>query len=299
MVSRDFLRIHKPKVENLPGFSENNSVFEEGISQIKATAELQQFKKTGITESKRLLRASLVIQGEDISHKMVAYATNTNNSVLQKEVWYTKSELNRATDTDLRNMAQCIYDRAYENVAQLEAYGITEAVLSSFKAAINLFDESIPAVREGTNTKRGYTVQLENLFKDTEAALDRIDRIVEIIRLTEPEFYLGYRSARAIVNTFGSSVALKGLVVDADSLEPLKGVTLTITPDTDSTTVDFSNNGGHVVKRTASKGGFMVKRLQEGIYSVTVAKVGYRNQVVSVVVSSGELSRLSVKLSKN
>ncbi|MGE0076367.1 MAG: carboxypeptidase regulatory-like domain-containing protein [Bacteroidales bacterium] len=298
MVLWDFLSSNKTIVENLPGFTENGSILEGNINQIQATAELQQFKKTGVAESKRLLRASLIIQGEDTSRKMVAFATNTNNSVLLKEVQYSKSELIRASDSDLRAMVQGIYDRAHENIAQLATYGITEALLTSLLAAINMFNESIPKVRERTSTKRMYTVQLESLFSETEAALDRIDKIVEIVRLTQPEFYAGYQCSRIIVNTSKRTLALKGVVLDADSLEPLKGATLTITP-TIGNVANASNNDVRIVKRTADKGGFMVKTLQNGMYSVTVAKNGYHDQVVTVPINNGELSSLSIKLSKN
>jgi hypothetical protein len=299
MVVKDFLNLKAAIVENLPNCKENLTALENNIDQIQAAGELQEFDKTGIAEKKKLLRASLVTQAEDISYKMVAYATNIANTILLKEVKYTKSELKRAPDADLKNMTQCIYDRAHENIASLDDYSITEAMLTTFNETITSFNEAIPTVREGTTSKKLYTTQLENLYKKTDAALDTIDRIVEIVRLSQPDFYTGYRNSRLIINTAGGTVALKGIITDAASSEPLKGVTLTITPDGGIAVQAMNGNGEPIVKKTAEKGGFMVKSLPEGTYNVSIAKNGYKEQVVMVAVTDGEMSELNIGLSKN
>jgi len=292
MVVKDFLNLNKTIVENLPNYSANATVLENNIIQIQAAAELQEFDKTGIADKKKQLRASLIAQAEDFSLKLVAYATNIGNMILLKEVKYSKSELNRAADADLKNMTQCIYDRAHEHIASLDAYSITDGMLTTLLATINSFNEAIPTVREGATTKKLYTTQLENLYKATDDAIDSIDRIVEIVRLSQPDFYTGYQNSRLVINTAGGSVALKGVVADATSLEPLKGVTITITPSN-------GTEGETIVKRTAEKGGFMVKSIPEGTYNVTITKNGYKDQVVTVAVTDGEMSDLNIELAKN
>jgi len=299
MVVKDFLNLNKTIVENLPNYSANATVLENNIIQIQAAAELQEFDKTGIADKKKQLRASLIAQAEDFSLKLVAYATNIGNMILLKEVKYSKSELNRAADADLKNMTQCIYDRAHEHIASLDAYSITDGMLTTLLATINSFNEAIPTVREGATTKKLYTTQLENLYKATDDAIANIDKIVEIVRLTQPDFYTGYQDSRLMINTAGGSVALKGVVIDAASLEPLKGATLTITPDGGKAALSTNGNGEFIVKKTAEKGGFMVKSLPEGTYNVTITKNGYKDQVVTVAVTDGEMSELNIELSKN
>lgn len=299
MVVKDFLNLNKTIVENLPNYKANATVLENNINQIQAAAELQEFDKTGIADKKKQLRASLIAQAEDFSLKLVAYATNIGNKILLKEVKYSKSDLNRAADADLRNMTQCIYDRANANIATLDDYGITDAMLTTFLANINSFNEAIPTVREGATSKKLYTTQLENLYKATDAAIDNIDKIVEIVRLSQPDFYTGYQNSRLAINTAGGSVALKGVITDATSLEPLKGVTLTITPNGGKAALSSKGNGETIVKKTAEKGGFMVKSLPEGTYNVTITKNGYKDQVVTVAVTDGEMSDLNVELTKN
>jgi hypothetical protein len=51
-----------------------------------------------------------------------------------------------------------------------------------------------------------------------------------------------------------------------------------------------------LVKKTAERGGFKVKSLASGTYQVTLKKVGYTDQVVTVNVNDGEMTELNVSL---
>jgi uncharacterized membrane protein len=51
-----------------------------------------------------------------------------------------------------------------------------------------------------------------------------------------------------------------------------------------------------LVKKTAEKGGFNVKNLASGTYQVTLKKVGYTEQVVTISVNDGEMTELNVSL---
>lgn len=54
-----------------------------------------------------------------------------------------------------------------------------------------------------------------------------------------------------------------------------------------------------ITNRTAEKGGFNIKSLPEGVYKVTIKKNGYKEQVVTVAVTDGEMGDLNVELIKN
>ena len=45
-------------------------------------------------------------------------------------------------------------------------------------------------------------------------------------------------------------------------------------------------------------GGFMIKSLPEGIYDVTVTKVGFKTKTITTAVRWDELSNLDVELDK-
>lgn len=125
MMVKDCLIVYSTIVASLPGFAGNSTTLNNNIVLIQPTGEQQEFDKTGVCASKKLLKKTLIEQANDISRKVVAYANNIGNIVLIKEIKYTKIELEHSADADLKNRAQCIFDRANANVTALATYGIT------------------------------------------------------------------------------------------------------------------------------------------------------------------------------
>ncbi len=306
LASKDYLTTNAAIVTPLPNYSGFFTAFQGYITQIQTYAEQQQFDKTGIAESKGQLRSTLVMLAADTSRKITAYAKFANNQVLMKETKYTESDLNRIADTALRDATQGIYDRAQANLAALATYGVTAATQTSLQNAITAFITSIPKPRLGIADKKQTTIQLANLFKQADAALENIDTLVEIVRLSQPNFYKGYKAVRKIVEMGTGSLALRGLVTDAATGEPLKGVTINFCPECVEPTQKAAANGMNaakeevvLTKKTAEKGGFNIKSLPEGVYKVTIKKNGYQDQVVTVAVTDGEMGDLNVELNKN
>ena len=298
MVVNDCLTVNSTIVANLPGFAQNNTTLQKNLGLIQSTGEQQEFDKSGISDNKKLLRQTLVAQAVDISYKMVAYANNTANAVLLKEIKYTKSELEHSADADLKNRAQCIYDRANTNVAALATYGITAALLTTFLGAITAFNTAIPKTKESIKDKKLTTAQLNDLYDSTDLVLENIDKIVEIVHNSQPNFYKIYKESRKLPNSGGSVLSLKGLVKDAASGEYLKGATVTITPELTKAALATNAKVKDLVKKTADKGGFLVKSLAAGTYTVIIKKAGYVDQIVTIVINDGEMSVLEVQLVK-
>jgi len=294
----DYMNANTTILNPLPNFSANQTAFQNAITQIKANGEQQNFDKTVIAGSKSQLKQNLVTLAADASRKLTAYAKFTNNQTLLSEVNYSESELKRRADTNLRDAAQGIYDRAQPIVASSATYGITAATQTALLNAINAFNTAIPKPRLGITEKKQSTTQLAKLFKTADTALDNIDTAVEIVRLTQVNFYNGYKAARKLVLTGGGSVSVKGIVIDALTGEPLKSATLKFVTNGTLAKLKTPNGNSDITKKTADKGGFMVKTLAEGTYQVIISKPGYKEQIVTVNVSDREMSVLDIKLEK-
>jgi hypothetical protein len=268
------------------------------IQQILTYAELQDFAKQGINDGKKLLRVSLCSLAADGSRKLVTFAKFTSNAVLLREIKISESALNHLADTDLRTKAQEIYDRAQTNITALPVYGITAASQTALLNAITAFNVSIPKPRLGIDERKQATQQLSVLFKTLHTAFDNMDAAVEIVRLTQPSFYNGYKTARRVIVTGSGSIAAKGVVTDAATGEPLKGAKVVIATANGTAKLKAANDNGEIVKKTADKGGYTIKSLPEGTYTFTVSRPGYRDAVVTVNVTDGHLSVVNVKLEK-
>ena len=303
MAVRDYLALYSAITAPLPTLTANVTVLQTTILQIQAMAELQDFEKTGIADNKQQLKGTVVMLAADASRKLTAYAMFTGNTVLLKEIKIGESVLMHQADADLKTKAQEIYDRAQANVAALATYGITAASQTALLNAINAFNAAIPKPRLGIDERKQATQQLVVLFETMDRALKNIDAAVAIVKNTQPVFYKGYETARKVIGTGSKTVSVKGLVTDAATGEPVKGVTVTFALDGGTPEVARSAKAGAqpaaVTKKTAEKGGLQVKSLPTGTYTVTLRKAGYADEVVTIYVNDGEMTVLNVSISRN
>lgn len=297
---RDFQASYTAITNPLPNYTTNSTTFVNTIPQIQAIAEQQKISKKGVTDNKNNLKETLIVMTADYARKLGVYAKFTNNATLAQEVKFSESKLRQIADTAVKDYAQIVYDRAQTNVAALATYGITAATQTTLLNAINAYNASIGKPGVSRNESGQNTKQLEALFKTADAALANMDAAVEIVRLTQVAFYNSYKNARKVIETGIGSLAVKGLVTDAVSGEPLKGVTLSFSLEGNNGLAKAAKAATEsVVKKTAEKGGFNIKTLPSGMYSVTIKKVGYVDQVITVAVADGDLTELNVQLSKN
>lgn len=284
----------------LPNYTTNSTTFVNTIPQIQAVAEQQKISKKGVTDNKNNLKESLIVTTADYARKLGVYAKFTNNATLAQEVKFTEGKLRQVADTAVKDYAQIVYDRAQPIVTALATYGITAATQTALLAAITAYNVSIGKPSASRTESSQTTKQLKTLFKTAETALANMDAAVEIVRISQPAFYTGYKNARKVVETGIGSLAVKGLVTDAKTGEPVKGATLTFVLDSNNgTTKTAKTTTESVVKKTAEKGGFNIKSLPFGMYTVTIKKVGYADQMATVAVADGELTDLNIQLSKN
>lgn len=292
---KDYQAPHTSITDGLPNYLENSTIFLDTIPQIQSIWEQQKLSKKGVTDSKNQLKESLIVLTADYARKLGAFAKFTNNAKLAQEVKFSEGKLRQVADTAVKNYGQIVYNLAQPLVGSLTQYGITDETQATLADAITAYNDSIgkPGAERSEGTQ--ITKQLATLFKTADTALENMDAAVEIIRLTEVDFYNGYKSARKVIETGAGSLSVKGIVTDAQTGLPLKGVT-----------VSFALDGGMIkaatttepelVKKTAEKGGFNVKNLASGTYQVTLKKVGYTEQVITISVNDGEMTELNVSL---
>jgi len=281
----------------LPNFSINLSKLKTTCEQIHIIAEAQANDISGTTVGKNHFREKLVVLGADTSRKLVAYATLSNDQKLLKEIRYTESDLRHLSDTILANVVKLIYEGAQTHLALLANYLITSETQSALLKAIDDYMLVLPAPRVRKVSQVQATKQLAALLATGDEALVAMDVVVEIVRLTAPDFYTGYKSVRKIIETGNRKLAVKGLVTEALTGEPIPGVVISFWPDGDMLKTAATGKAS-LVKKSAAKGGFVVSSLPAGTYRVTLQKIGYTEQTLTVYVNNGELTTMDVKLAK-
>lgn len=296
---KDFLAANAAIVNTLPNFGGFNTNFNGYISQIEATRKLQEADKTGIAKNKLSLKEDLVAKAVDVARKVGAYAAVTNNMVLAAEVNYTESALEQSADTILRDKAQVIYDRANSNLAALASYGVTAAILTALQVAITTYASNFSKPKQGINDKKQATDGLVDLFKLADGVLSgKMDKIVEVVRASQPVFYTGYSNAR-VLGSFGfKKLALKTLVKDAKGDVVGKANALLLSAN-DLKALNKATTPKPVLKKkTSDLGQFRVKSLASGSYVLQVNKPGYKPAEVTINIVDGETSEVVVVLER-
>ncbi len=280
----------------LPGYEPLITRFRLNIYQITMLRDQQEVDTSGIRDNKALLRVGLAALAYDISRKTEAYASFANNLILVKEVHFAETSLTKATDTNLASRAQIIYEKAAANLTNLTPYGVTEDDLIALKNAGDLFRAAVPTTRTGSTEKKLITDKIARLIKENDIILEKIDLLIEIVRLSQPDFYKGYKDNRMIIKTGKGSLALIASATDAATGEGFKGVKFTfIYQNGNGTSV---RSAEPLVKITSKKGRFNVKNMAEGTYLVLVEKPGLKSQELHINKAAGDRLKLDVKLEK-
>lgn len=281
---------------SLPNYTSNLTLFKGICQEIQVIGEKQKIDNKGITENKNQLKANLIVLAADNARKLTTFARFTNNLTLQGEVNYSETDFKRFSETALRDYAQIVYDRAQSNIESLGQYDINVRSQETLQQTINAYNATLSAPRIGTNEKTQATKKLSDLFKSADKILSDMDAAVEIVRLSQPEFYRGYKTARKIIAKGITKLTLKGTITDAQNGEPLKGVTVSIVAENGMS--KSATESVEMVKRTAAKGGFYIKSLNDGTYRVTLKKAGYAESTVIINISGGERSEVKVALER-
>jgi 5-hydroxyisourate hydrolase-like protein (transthyretin family) len=212
----------------------------------------------------------------------------------------TKSELYYASAIAARNKAQAIYNAVNPIVASLSTYGVTAAVLTALKSAIDAFAAAIPTPQLSVSDRKELNLKMDRTLDDAELQLSKIDAMVEVVRLTQPVFYSQYKDARRIIIS-NNSLSLKGNVLDAETGKALSGVQLNIEPLAEQTSkmaVLSSTKTSSIKRLTAPKGGFRIKNLPQGSYQLKASIPGYADQTITVHIVDGQRSDIDLNLER-
>ena len=209
---------------------------------------------TGQTIVKKQSRDLLENAILKISGGLVAYCTAENLVSQRKDINFKPSQLVRAKDIELYNMAAALLNVALPVKTFLAPYLITEADIEELDALHTAFLKSIPGKRDSVGSAIAARIAMRLLFKETDVLIkDRLDNLVVIFRFAKLEFYTKYCSARVIVDlghgkkagssTSGSTAStttasVNGKVYDTETEVGLVGAKVMIEGSSLATTAD-------------------------------------------------------------
>jgi hypothetical protein len=272
----------------LPQFTNWFTQFGTVIKNIKTYSEAQELDYKGKTESKGARKQTLIDQTMEIIRRVVAYATVNDLHDLKEKVNYSASDLKRSPDTALRTICQVVYEQATSVFTELGTYGVTQVMLDDQQLAIDDYFKEVTAPREGIISRKNATVALLVEFKTGDEILTkRLDKLVEMLKITNPEAYNSYMNARIIVDLGKGrkkgEYMISGKVIDFATGMPLSGVTVAVV-------------GTTIVVITGVDGLFNIPVKAMGNYVLRAEKNGYHELIEEEVFVGLEPLDLTLEL---
>ena len=281
-------------------FAASQAIFASKTLPIEQNRDAQMATSKGITADKKVKRTLLVDKALFIVNRIQSYATVIGNNDLYESMHFNSWKLNKCRDTDVVGYCDNIIAKANANVTNLVNYGVTAATISDLQNAVTTYASYIAKPRTVKTVTKNATENLAILFRDANDALNkRLDLDIEVFKTTNPDFYSQYQTARQIIPTSNSTSAVKGEVKSKENGEYLKNVSLTFTHLGNGLVKSAaSSNGKEFVKKSSEKGKFRIANLPEGTYLVTIHKIGYIDQTITITVAKGETTDLYIELEK-
>ncbi len=273
----------------LPNGTKLLAALDNAITDIQTNSLRQQ-------ESDRILREQLEELQDNLekniittSRKMQAFADDKKSNALLKDTKYTKTDFAGLSYIKIAEIAKKLHETVKLYLPELEQYELNAETQKSLLADITIYETTYPKLDNWQRDQKEITNILGVNYKTADETVSSIDKKVEIIRDSEPEFYKKYKTTRKIDIPI-DVVQLVAKITDAENDAGIPNATVTLTLN-DSTAEP-------IVKQTAEKGGFQIKTIASGIYTVKVQKIGYQTQTFSITISGDEPYPLDVKLVK-
>ncbi len=154
----------------------------------------------GITQDKRETRTRLGNVSFAIANAIWTYAEAQNDSILKAAFPLTLTEYHSGKDVDLLGRYQAVIRKAGSLDDALLPYGFGRVEIAD---ATKLLDEFNRKLNSPKNARAANARKLSDFideFKTMDELLQRIDRSVNALILTQPAFYQAYAKARTISN---------------------------------------------------------------------------------------------------
>lgn len=255
------------------------------IASIIATAQQEDLVTKGITVDKAEAKKTLCQLSADVAAPIIAYALVSSNNQLLKEVSFSYSDLFKTKDDQLAPRCKNIHDAAQNNLAALNAYGISTSTVTTLQSTIDNYQSKVPDPRNAAAQKVIIRANLKNLIKEADTVLKlQIDKTIVSLKISQPDFVSTYKANRVILDPSKTSTTLKGVITSSIDGSFVKGATILIVETAAKAT-------------TNEMGEYEIKPVPSGQYSIKITATKYKeNLKTEVSVKQGQINKQDISL---
>jgi len=195
---RAYLDDHSAGYEDNEEFNEHMNSFKSILEEIAAKEDERSKATLGKVKYKAKIRKSVTDQALAVAGAIYSYAKKSGNDNLKDSVDFKKSDFVKFRDAGLVIELESLKDKAVQHSAEIARYGITAEKLTGFQNEAAKYADALGAKNTGSATRSGANKTMVSLFKEADNLLDSIDRFMENYKISDKDFYDGFKSARVI-----------------------------------------------------------------------------------------------------
>jgi hypothetical protein len=249
------------------------------IDELSDLRQRQLEDVSGIAADKKTKRMQMEELAFQIQAIVVFYASTTANIKLLAKVDFNRSDYTLARSNEVAGICEQVHDAAASNAAALLPFGLTAAMLNSFRTSIDEFISIIDEPKATRSRAARATKKIPGKIRRTTKLLkEQLDSGMELYRESHTDFYSKYLKARKIVNTARRRRALKATFVTAS---------------TGNVRVQID---GNIKRMTKGKSSVYVQHLDEGKHTLEATGADGGTKKVEFNLVKGETVKLIVKL---
>ncbi len=183
---------------NVPVIAEGMAKLISIQDSIRSYEELQSSIAKVSSAQKAEARQKAEFAGSAFAGKLYSFGINTGNTEIVKKYEVTISDFRTAGDVMLVNRLLAIKDDVRDNLSALASHGITQESYDEFEATVDNYVTSV-GKKETSYAERSAAVKsISALFDEASETLKTLDKLVELYRSKNPNFFNGYKSVRGI-----------------------------------------------------------------------------------------------------
>jgi hypothetical protein len=193
------LRNGAAKTAVIPAFAGALQRMDTLVMQIGDKDKERMGKTTGKHAVKDEAEDALMTATIILASALSAFARSQGNTELKERVHIRENQLRHARSNEQINVAKIIHDLAKANEQGLVEFGVNAAMMEDLKSRIAAYEAAVKDWSSGVAERVGARTAVGELFVQADEILkEDLDPMMQIFRVTDPEFYNDYRAARVI-----------------------------------------------------------------------------------------------------
>lgn len=195
---------HNAAWAGLAAFATGYTAFQGHVATIAAASGDQQAGTIGHARQKTQARAAMAAAATPLAGALQAWAAVESQPAVAAKIDFAPSDLLYGRDTLAEDRARLIHGEATTRLAALATYGVTQPLLDTLGDAIDAYHAQIVAPRTAIIDRKAATSTLAAAFDAADRVLvDRLDKLIPLLALTQAAFATDYRNSRIIVDSGG------------------------------------------------------------------------------------------------